>query len=211
MSLKAIAVPPSEGKEPVGLIVTLHGWGANAQDLASLVPFLNLPDFQFMFPDAPFPHPYSSTGKMWYNLSSQEHQGYQESRQMLTQWLQSLESSTGVPLSRTILSGFSQGAAMTLDVGLGLPLAGLVALSGYLHPISYPENSKFPPVLIVHGKQDSVVPLKAAVNARDNLTGLGIAVEYHEFDMAHEIRPEVLPVIRNFVLGAVSQTSQKLY
>lgn len=211
MSLKAIAVPASEGKEPVGLIVTLHGWGANAQDLASLVPFLNLPDFQFMFPDAPFPHPYSSTGKMWYNLSSQEHQGYQESRQMLTQWLQSLESSTGVPLSRTILSGFSQGAAMTLDVGLGLPLAGLVALSGYLHPVSYPENSKFPPVLIVHGKQDSVVPLKAAVNARDNLTGLGIAVEYHEFDMAHEIRPEVLPVIRNFVLGAVSQTSQKLY
>lgn len=211
MSLKAIALPPSEGKEPVGLIVTLHGWGANAQDLASLVPFLNLPDFQFMFPDAPFPHPYSSTGKMWYNLSSQEHQGYQESRQMLTQWLQSLESSTGVPLSRTILSGFSQGAAMTLDVGLGLPLAGLVALSGYLHPVSYPENSKFPPVLIVHGKQDSVVPLKAAVNARDNLTGLGIAVEYHEFDMAHEIRPEVLPVIRNFVLGAVSQTSQKLY
>ena len=63
MSLKAIAVPPSEGKEPVGLIVTLHGWGANAQDLASLVPFLNLPDFQFMFPDAPFPHPYSSTGR----------------------------------------------------------------------------------------------------------------------------------------------------
>ena len=211
MSLKAIAVPASEGKEPVGLIVTLHGWGANAQDLASLVPFLNLPDFQFLFPDAPFPHPYSSTGKMWYDLSNQHHQGYQESRQMLTQWLQSLESSTGVPLSRTILSGFSQGAAMTLDVGLGLPLAGLVALSGYLHPVSYPENSKFPPVLIVHGRQDSVVPLKAAVNARDNLTGLGIAVEYHEFDMAHEIRPEVLPVIRNFALGAVSQTSQKLY
>ena len=211
MSLKAIAVPASEGKEPVGLIVTLHGWGANAQDLASLVPFLNLPDFQFLFPDAPFPHPYSSTGKMWYDLSNQQHQGYQEGRQMLTQWLQSLESSTGVPLSRTILSGFSQGAAMTLDVGLGLPLAGLVALSGYLHPVSNLKNSKFPPVLIVHGRQDSVVPLKAAVNARDNLTGLGIAVEYHEFDMAHEIRPEVLPVIRNFVLGAVSQTSQKLY
>lgn len=211
MSLKAIAVPPSEGKEPAGLIVTLHGWGANAQDLASLVPFLNLPDFQFLFPDAPFPHPYSSMGKMWYDLSNQQHQGYQESRQMLNQWLQSLESSTGVPLSRTILSGFSQGAAMTLDVGLGLPLAGLVALSGYLHPVSYSENSKFSPVLIVHGKQDSVVPLKAAVNARDNLTGLGVSVEYHEFDMAHEIRPEVLPVIRNFVLGAVSQTSQKFY
>ena len=211
MSLNVITVPPSTGKEPVGLIVTLHGWGANAQDLAPLVPFLNLPDFQFMLPDAPFPHPYTSVGKMWYDLSNQQHQGYQESRQMLIQWLQSLESSTGVPLSRTILSGFSQGAAMTLDVGLSLPLAGLVALSGYLHPISYPENSKFPPVLIVHGRQDSVVPLKAAVNARDKLTELGVSVEYHEFDMAHEIRPDVLPVIRNFVLGVMSQTSQKLH
>lgn len=211
MSLNVITVPPSEGKEPVGLIVTLHGWGANAQDLAALVPFLNLPDFQFMLPDAPFPHPYTSVGKMWYDLSNQQHQGYQESRMMLTQWLQSLESSTGVPLSRTVLSGFSQGAAMTLDVGLSLPLAGLVALSGYLHPISYPENSKFPPVLIVHGRQDSVVPLKAAVNARDNLTALGVSVEYHEFDMAHEIRPDVLPIIRNFVLGVMSQKTQKLH
>ena len=210
MSLKAITVPASEGKETAGLIVTLHGWGANAQDLASLVPFLNLPDFQFMFPDAPFPHPYSSTGKMWYDLSNQQHQGYQESRQMLTDWLKSLESSTGVPLSRTVLSGFSQGAAMTLDVGLSLPLGGLIALSGYLHPTN-PANGNFPPVLIVHGRQDSVVPLKAAVSARDKLMALGVSVQYHEFDMAHEIRPEVFPLILNFVMGVTSQTSQKLY
>ena len=211
MSLKVITVPPTAGKEPVGLIVALHGWGANNQDLASLVPFLNLPDYQFLFPEAPFPHPYTSIGRMWYDLSNGQHQGYQESRTLLTDWLKSLESSTGVPLSRTILSGFSQGAAMTLDVGLSLPLAGLVALSGYLHPISSPANGNFPPVLIVHGRQDSVVPLKAAVSARDNLKALGVSVQYHEFDMAHEIRPEVLPLIRNFVMEVTSQTSQKLY
>lgn len=211
MSLKVITVPPTAGKEPVGLIVALHGWGANNKDLASLVPFLNLPDYQFLFPEAPFPHPYTSIGRMWYDLSNGQHQGYQESRTLLTDWLKSLESSTGVPLSRTILSGFSQGAAMTLDVGLSLPLAGLVALSGYLHPISSPANGNFPPVLIVHGRQDSVVPLKAAVSARDNLKALGVSVQYHEFDMAHEIRPEVLPLIRNFVMEVTSQTSQKLY
>lgn len=211
MSLKVITVPPTAGKEPVGLIVALHGWGANNKDLASLVPFLNLPDYQFIFPEAPFPHPYTSIGRMWYDLSNGQHQGYQESRQMLTDWLKSLENSTGVPLSRTILSGFSQGAAMTLDVGLSLPLAGLIALSGYLHPISNPTNGNFPPVLIVHGRQDSVVPLKAAVSARDKLMALGVSVQYHEFDMVHEIRPDVLPVIRNFVIEVTSQTSQKLY
>lgn len=211
MSLKVITVPPTAGKEPVGLIVALHGWGANNKDLASLVPFLNLPDYQFLFPQAPFPHPYTSIGRMWYDLSNGQHQGYQESQQLLTDWLKSLESSTGVPLSRTVLSGFSQGGAMTLDVGLSLPLAGLIALSGYLHPISNPTNGNFPPVLIVHGRQDSVVPLKAAVSARDKLMALGVSVQYHEFDMAHEIRPEVFPLIRNFVMGVTSQTSQKLY
>jgi phospholipase/carboxylesterase len=145
---------------------------------------------------------------MWYDLSSQTGEGLPESRKLLTDWLQSLEGSTGVPLSRTILSGFSQGAAMTLDVGLTLPLAGLVALSGYLHPIAA-SAGQFPPVLLVHGRQDSVVPLKAAHQARETLVALGVAVQYQEFDMGHEIRPEVLAVIRNFVLGAMSEENRK--
>jgi phospholipase/carboxylesterase len=184
------------------LIVALHGWGANAQNLASVVPLLNLPDYQFLFPDASFPHPYTSTGKMWYDLAYEKGKGLPESRKLLRDFLQSLESSTGVPLSRTILSGFSQGAAMALDVGLSLPLASLVALSGYLHPISEPAGGRFPPVLIVHGRQDSVVPLKAAQQARESLVALGVSVQYQEFDMGHEIRPEVLTTIRNFVLAS---------
>jgi phospholipase/carboxylesterase len=183
------------------LIVALHGWGANAQNLASVVPLLNLPDYQFMFPNAPFPHPYMSTGRMWYDLAHEKGKGLPESQKLLREWLQSLENSTDVPLSRTILSGFSQGAAMTLDIGLSLPLAGLVALSGYLHPVSKPAGGRFPPVLIVHGRQDSVVPLKAAQYTRESLVALGVSVQYQEFDMGHEIRPEVLPVIRNFVLA----------
>ncbi len=163
-----------------------------------------------MFPDAPFPHPHMSTGKMWYDLSHQNAQGLAESRKFLTDWLRSLNNSTGVPLSRTILSGFSQGAAMTLDVGLSLPLAGLVALSGYLHPISEPASGKFPPVLLVHGRQDSVVPLSAAQKARDSLVALGVAVQYQEFNMGHEIRPEVLGLIRDFVLRVMPRESQKV-
>lgn len=180
------------------MIVSLHGWGANAQDLASLAPIFQLTDYQFMFPNAPFAHPRVLQGKMWYDF---EHDNglLQQSQQMLTEWLNSLESTTGVPLSRTFLSGFSQGGAMTLDVGLNLPLAGLIVLSGYLHPISAATKAVFPPVLIVHGRQDSIVPLKAAQAAKDTLLNLGVAVEYHEFNMGHEIRPEVVELIRKFV------------
>ena len=100
---------------------------------------------------------------------------------------------------------------MTLDVGLNLPLAGLVCLSGYLHTVSEEAtNRSFPPVLIVHGRQDSIVPLSAAVKARDTLSSLGVAVQYQEFDMGHEVTPAVLNVMRSFVLQVMSSTSPKV-
>jgi phospholipase/carboxylesterase len=204
--LQFITVPPATSQPPAGLIVTLHGWGANAQDVASLLPFFNLPDYQFMFPDAPYPHPHSPVGKAWYDLSPENmYQGLAESRQLLIDWLQSLETSTGVPLSRTILSGFSQGGAMTLDVGLNLPLAGLVVMSGYLHPgAGTVTQSSIPPILIAHGRYDEVVPLQAALKARETVESQGVAVEYHEFDMGHEITPQMLEVVRNFIENAIN-------
>lgn len=206
LSLEFIQVPPTTGKVPKGLIVALHGWGANAEDLASLAPFLNLPDYQFLFPNAPFAHPYSPMGRAWYDLSAENmYKGLAESRQLLTDWLLSLESSTGIPLSRTVLSGFSQGGAMTLDVGLKLPLAGLIVMSGYLHPGAVPDatstTTASPPVLIMHGRYDQVVPLRAALQAKETLELLEIAVQYYEFDMGHEIQLPMLELIRNFVVN----------
>ncbi len=202
-SLNTITIPPTTGQSPTGTIVCLHGYGANAQDLASLAPYLNLPDYQFIFPDAPFLHPQVPGGKAWYSLENYD--GLTESQQILADWISCLENNTGVALSRTILSGFSQGGAMTLDVGLKFPLAGLVSLSGYLHSVAAEtKKDSFPPVLIVHGFQDMVVPVNAARNARTTLTKLGVAVEYQEFEMGHEVTLEVLSLMRSFVLQAMS-------
>lgn len=160
----------------------------------------DLPGYQFIFPDAPFPHPQVPWGKAWYSLESSDYEGLSESRQILVNWLLSLESTTGIPLSRTILSGFSQGGAMTLDVGLNLPVAGLCSLSGYLHLKPEASQSTLPPILIVHGKQDPVVPLQAAQQARDELTALGAKVDYHELEMGHEIPPLALEIVQKFIL-----------
>ena len=199
LSLKFISVPPATGQAPTALIVCLHGFGGRSQELAPFAPVLNLPEYQFLFPDAPYPHPSASGGRMWYNLQSQDDQGLISSRQQLTDWLKSLEANTGVPLSRTILSGFSQGGAMTLDVGLTLPLAGLVSLSGYMHPTPNLSGKTLPPVLIVHGRKDQVVSLAAAQRARDTLTAAGAAVKYQEYNIGHEISPEVLALMRSFI------------
>ncbi|MCG6136802.1 MAG: alpha/beta hydrolase [Nostoc sp. LLA-1] len=204
--MQIINVPPSTSQPPTGLIVCLHGWGANAEDAASLLPFFNLPNYQFIFPNAPFPHPHAPTGKAWYDLRMENmYEGLAESKQMLMDLLQSLESTTGVPLSRTILSGFSQGGAMTLDVGLQLPLAGLVVMSGYLHPdVVTTAKRDFSPTIIMHGRYDEVVPLRAALKARETAESLGVAVEYHEFDTGHEISPQMLEVLRTFVINAIA-------
>ncbi|NJR66011.1 MAG: alpha/beta hydrolase [Leptolyngbyaceae cyanobacterium CRU_2_3] len=216
MSLPAISVPAKSGRTK-GLLVILHGWGASAQDVAALASYLDLPDYQFLFPNAPFPHPYSPTGKMWYGLPSDysvfssleflQQTELQESRIQLVSWLQSLEKTTGIPLTRTILGGFSQGGAMTLDVGLFRPFAALMVLSGYLHPLRQPSElelaknapAQFPPILLVHGRQDRVVPLNAAHQARDRLQQIGAGVQYFEQDMGHEIDSLVLRHMQSFI------------
>lgn len=208
LALQAIALP-AQTSQPQGLLVGLHGWGANAQDLAALAPLLNLPNYTMIFPNAPLPHPYSTTGRMWYAFpESYSFLGRPEfsnqpdlvsSRQQLKTWLLSLERQTGIPLSGTVLAGFSQGGAMTLDVGSTLPLAALMVLSGYMHAPIPAVNPAISRILTVHGRQDQVVPLNAAQRTRTHLQAIGAPVEYHEFDMGHEIRPIVLEIMQNFM------------
>ena len=197
---------PARTDAPLGTIVLLHGWGANNQDLGDLVPYFKLPEYQFLFPNGIFDHEFSETGKMWYSftgagqLNDRSLAQLATSHQILSDWILSLPDSTGIPLDRTWIAGFSQGGAMTLDIGLDLPVAGLMVLSGYLHPDRPKPTQDGPPVLIVHGKQDDVVPVAAARVSRDLLTQWDMDIQYQEFDMGHSIVPEVLDVVRNFVV-----------
>jgi phospholipase/carboxylesterase len=198
--IEAISLMPDGGSKPTHLLLMLHGWGANYRDLVPLAQILDIPKLGCLFPNAPFSHPHVPDGRAWYELETQDFRGLSTSQELLFDWIMSLKASTGVPLERTIMAGFSQGGAMTLDVGLTLPLAGLCSMSGFLH--YHPElveETDFPPVLMIHGKQDSVVPLEAAQEARDELTKIGVTIDYREFDMGHEIAPPALTTLQQFV------------
>ncbi|MEM8676467.1 MAG: dienelactone hydrolase family protein [Cyanobacteria bacterium P01_G01_bin.67] len=202
-NIEAISAMPN-GTQPNYLLVVLHGWGANYQDFVPFAKVLNFPGFGYMFPNAPFDHFQVPGGKAWYALENKDFTGLAESRQLLLEWLTSLEASTGVSLNKTIMAGFSQGGAMTLDVGLTLPLAAVCSFSGYLqYQPQAAENQDFPPTMIVHGKQDTVVPIAAAQKARDELTKMGVSVDYHEFDMAHEVQEPAIAIFKQFIMERV--------
>ncbi len=207
MALQAIVKDKAGDASAPKLLIGLHGWGANAADLAALADYLPLTGYRMVFPDAPFPHPYNPVGRMWYGFpvgydfqsphDFTQQADLQESRQRLRDWLAQVTQETNIPLERTVLVGFSQGGAMSLDVGLGLPLAGVVILSGYLH--SHPEpHPDLGPVLVVHGRQDTVVPLAKAHVTRATLQSLKVNMTFTEFDMGHEVSPLVLQQIQRF-------------
>ncbi len=134
---------------------------------------------------------------MWYDLNTQD--GLPDSRQRLLDWLPSLAEETQVPLERMILAGFSQGGAMTLEIGSRLPLAGLICLSGYLHPsLQSLLSPQTPPVLLIHGQYDPVVPISAAQTAEQQLRQRGVSVQYQELPMAHEVNAEALDLVQDF-------------
>jgi len=199
MALDVISSPLVNGQKPEFIFVLLHGWGANYHDLTALTSMLNLPSCLYLFPNAPYPHYQVSGGRSWYALEN-DNEGIEASLDQLYQWLLSLEDTTEIPLSKTIIGGFSQGGAMSLDVGLQLPVAGVVSLSGYLHFQPTAERNPFPPTFISHGILDTVVPIKTAQETKQKLEAVGVNVEYHEFNIAHEIIPAQMHLLRDFVL-----------
>ncbi|MGF1458630.1 MAG: alpha/beta hydrolase [Leptolyngbyaceae cyanobacterium] len=211
MVLSAIAKVADEAADK--LLIGLHGWGANAEDLAAIADYLPLKGFKMLFPNAPFPHPYNPSGYMWYGFPvgydfQRDHDfttqaDLQKSRQLLKQWLVKVSEETGIPLNKTVIVGFSQGGAMTLDVGLQLPLAGALVLSGYLHsePSPHPDLGA---MLVVHGRQDAVVPIGRARQTQTTLQAKAVDLTYQEYDMGHEISPLVLREIQQFCSQAIA-------
>ncbi|MFQ6539372.1 MULTISPECIES: alpha/beta hydrolase [Aphanothece] len=186
-------------------LVLLHGWGADADDLLDLGALLVGPEVGVVALQAPLPHP-AGIGRQWYDLQQPGWPQLPAARADLQRRLLALDAE--VPLSATVLLGFSQGAAMALDVGTrgpGLPVAALVGCSGYPHPdwqpgaVQGPETSR---ILLTHGELDPVVPVAASEDLRQRLSAGGHGVELHLFPGGHTIDSSLFETIRAFIRRA---------
>ncbi len=195
------------GPAPAWTILWLHGLGADGNDFAPLVPQLlrrGWPALRFVFPHAPVRAITVNAGmrmRGWYDISGVDLERREDEagvRQSIAQVeaLIAREGERGIPPSRIVLAGFSQGGAIALAAGLRReqPLAGLVALSAYL-PLAASsiaestQSARTTPVFMAHGSLDPVVPEALGRNSRDALHALGMDVEWHSYPMAHQVCP----------------------
>ena len=197
LSKDLLQLGPSEAQHR---LVLLHGWGADADDLLDLGSLLVGPEVSVVALRAPEPHPYG-VGRQWYGLQPIDWSQLPAAREALKLRLEEL--ATSVDLARTVLLGFSQGGAMALDVGSSLPLAGIVACSGYPHEGWQPAAGTAP-VLLSHGREDPVVPFVASEEVQRRLARAGASAELLAFNGGHTIDASVLPEIGSFVRQRLS-------
>ena len=217
MALECVEI--ETGANPRHAVIWLHGVGADGNDFGPIVPELvarEWPPIRFVFPHAPIRRVTINGGmpmRAWYDITGMEIAQRQDETGLRasTVELEALiarEIARGIPASRIVLAGFSQGAAMVLCGGLRHVerLSGIVALSGYLplHEKLAAERSAANadvPIFIGHGSVDPVVPQPLGMLARDFLRGLGYTVDWKSYAMAHQVCAEEIADLRRWIAG----------
>ena len=212
------AIEHATGADPRWSVLWLHGLGADGNDFVPIVPELlrpGWPALRFVFPHAPV-RPVTINGglpmRAWYDIrdmaldgrdlsSRADAEGVAQSIAQV-EALVARETQRGVPASRVLLAGFSQGGAITLAAGVRRrePLAGLIALSTYL-PLgaatlqAMDPAARAQPVFMAHGLHDPVVPYDGGKRSRDALRDAGFDVEWNAYPMAHQVCGEEISAL----------------
>jgi phospholipase/carboxylesterase len=208
------------GAAPTASLIVLHGLGADGNDFVPFAEELDLRavgPVRFVFPHAPT-RPVTINGgyvmRAWYDIAGPggpEDEAGLRASQAQVEALIARERERGVPASRIVLAGFSQGCAMTLMTGLRHRerLAGLAGLSGYL-PLAArtvgerSDANALVPIFLAHGSADPMIPLARAAASRDALRALGYGGEWHEYPMPHSVCAEEVRDLNRWLLGVLA-------
>jgi phospholipase/carboxylesterase len=207
------------GAPAEGSVVWLHGLGASGHDFQDVVPLLERPRARFVFPHAPQRAVTINMGLLmpaWYDVSGfgpgtlPDERGMRSSAERVEALLER-EQQRGVPSTRTVLAGFSQGGALALHVGTryAKPLLGLMVFSAYeLLPATREaeasEANRATPILFCHGTLDPLVPVELG-RAAHAAHAEGREARWFEFPMAHQMCLEELGVIRDWLARRFSE------
>ncbi len=205
MSVDAIRI--ETGPKPEAAVIWLHGLGADGHDFEPIVPELSLKkSVRFVFPHAPIRPVTINQGmrmRAWYDIlqlggGPEDEPGLRASQKVTEELIRA----QGMPASKIVLAGFSQGGAIVLQTALRYPerLAGLVALSTYLPlastvPAERNAANRDLPIFMAHGQYDDLIPLARARTSRQHLEKLGYKIEWHDYPIPHSVcAPEIADI-----------------
>lgn len=210
-------------ENPQLTVIWMHGLGADGHDFAPIVPQLETQlkaAVKFIFPHAPI-RPVTLNNGMsmpaWYDIKSigttrnVSMEDMEESRKQIEAFI-AAEREKGMRDDQILLVGFSQGGAVAYHTGLRhpTPLAGIIALSGYI-PVpcdvgdEYPSANTILPILVCHGTLDQVVPPVLADRALEHLKKQGFSCTFKEYEMEHSVCLEEIDDIAIFINQILSR------
>jgi phospholipase/carboxylesterase len=193
-------IPAGDGPHPT--VVALHGWGASAHDLLGLAPFLHRGEALVLCPQGSVRVPIGPglEGYGWFPITGgapPDASALRRGSDAVAGFLEEARARYPMDPRKLVLLGFSQGGVLAYDLALREPgrYAGLVALSSWLPapllPRRQPEHEGFP-TFVTHGTEDPMIPVQRGRESREALLSLGVNLTYREYEMGHEIRPEAL-------------------
>lgn len=208
------SLKPRSGAPPKSIVLLLHGFGSSGTDMISLAPQWQdaLPDTLFLAPHAPQRCAMMGAGYQWWGLSgfapSALAAGAASAAPAIDAFIDRKLTEYGLTEADLALVGFSQGTMMALHIGLRRPrtVAAVVGYSGMLTGTTGLVHSDYarPPVLLVHGTADPVVPVAALHMAESELKRLGVPVTTHlSYGVAHGVDPVGLRRGMDFVVNAL--------
>ena len=209
MSLEQL-VRPAAG-EPAGALVLFHGRGTSEHDLYPLLDALD-PERRLFGATPRGPLVLPPGGAHWYvvrEIGFPDRETFTASYELAAAWLDALE----IPIERTIIGGFSQGAVMSWALGLGRGRprpAGIIALSGFVPTVDGFEldlSPPLPPVAIGHGTYDPVISVEFGRQAKHLLEEAGAEVLYRESPMPHTVDPSFVAELQSWVSDALSSSA----
>lgn len=199
------------------LVIILHGYGADGNDLFGLVPSFakNLPNTAFVVPNAPERCIVNPTGYQWFPVSwldgSPEQDmitGFHKAVKLLNDFIDAELAALNLDETKLVLVGFSQGTMMNLHVGprRATRLAGIIGFSGRLIEAQLlpTEIKTRPPVFLTHGDADEMIPIAALNEAKQGLEAADIRVKTHiSKGIGHGIGPDALQLAVQFMKDAL--------